>query len=108
MITTPERVEKALAYLAHTDEPYANAVALCKALEQKRKTVFAMAALASEEKGQKPREWAAYASPEFIQITEDIQNAEADRQLYCNKRQLEQLVVEVYRTESANSRRGNI
>jgi hypothetical protein len=107
MNISDDRLQKALRYLAETDEPAAKAKALVKALEQRRKTVkayqFIQATGTMAEK-----EAAAYASAEYEEITEAIENAVADSELYANKRMTESLIVEIWRTVQANRRNGNI
>lgn len=102
-----DRLQKSLTYLSETDEPAAKARALVKALEQRRKTVKAFAFLAAGG-AMAEKEAKAYASPEYEEVTEAIENAVADSELYFNKRSTESLIVEVWRTTQANRRSGNI
>lgn len=86
-----DRLQKALRYLAESDEPSAKARALVKALEQRRKTVKAYQYILA--KGTvADREAAAYASPEYEEVTDAIENAVADSELYSNKRMTESLI----------------
>lgn len=102
-----DRLQKALTYLAQTDEEAANAKASMKALEQKRKTIKGLAFIeASGTVGE--REAKAYASQEYQDIVEQYENAVADAELYANKRKTEELIIEVWRSSNANRRRGNI
>ena len=107
MNISDDRLQKSLIYLSETDEPAAKARALVKALEQRRKTVKAFAFL-SASGTMAEKEAQAYASPEYEEVTEAIENAVADSELYFNKRSTESLVVEVWRTTQANRRSGNI
>ena len=59
-------------------------------------------------KGQGVSEQEAYNSEEYREHLEKIQNAEADYQLLQNKRKRADLTIEMFRTYSANQRRGNI
>lgn len=108
MIRNEEQVEAALKELAKTDQSHANAKALCKFLDQKRKTVKAIAYQESKAKTDKARESAAYASKEFSEICEQIKSAEYDYQLLTNTRLRAQLAVDVWRSENANRRNGSI
>jgi len=105
-----EQAEKALNYLASTDEEHANAKALLGALQEQRKTIKAMVYLQHIErgKGQGVSEQEAYNSEEYREHLEKIQNAEADYQLLQNKRKRADLTIEMFRTYSANQRRGNV
>ena len=107
MNISDDRLQKSLTYLSETDEPAAKARALVKALEQRRKTVKAFVFLSSSGT-MAEKEAKAYASPEYEEVTEAIENAVADSELYFNKRSTESLIVEVWRTTQANRRSGNI
>lgn len=102
-----DRLQKALTYLAETDEPSAKARAYVKGLEQQRKTVKAFAFL-SASGTMAEKEAKAYASPEYEEVTQAIENAVADAELYFNKRSTEMLIVEVWRSVNAGRRKGNI
>lgn len=102
-----DRLQKALTYLAETDQPSAEARAMVKALEQRRKTVKGLAFLgASGTMAEK--EAKAYASQEYQDIVNDYENAVADAELYANKRKTEELIIEVWRSINAGRRKGNI
>ena len=105
-----DQAEKALNYLASTDEEHSNAKALLSALQEQRKTVKAMVYLQHIErgKGQGVSEQEAYNSDEYREHIVKIQNAEADYQLLQNKRKRAELTIELWRTFSANQRRGNV
>lgn len=102
-----DRLQKALIYLAETDEPSATARARVKALEQRRKTVKAIQYLSSTGT-QGDKEQKAYASQEYQDIVNEYENAVADAELYANKRSTKELIIEVWRSINAGRRKGNI
>lgn len=106
-IVSDEKVEAALLWLEQNSDAGANAMARRAALEQKRKTVHAIAyAEASGTVADRNAE--AYASKEFQGVTEEIQAAEYDVQIYKTKLKRAELIIEVWRTQNANNRRGHV
>ena len=105
-----EKLQKALTYLAETDEPCAKARGYLAGLERLEKTIKAVEML--EGAGLKltiaEREARAYSSSAFREHTQKIENATADFETMRNRRLTAELIVEVWRTISANQRRGNI
>jgi len=106
-MVSEERLTKALKYLAETDEECARARALVKGLEEQRKTVKALAYLEAEGTNT-DRQEKAYASSEYTEHIARLENAIADYELLANKRSTEALIVEVWRSEGANRRRGTL
>jgi len=104
---TDKRVETAIKYLASTDESHARERANYHALEQLRKTVRAQC-FGDAKGGVKEREMAAECDPIYIEHIERIKQAEFEFHHTHNKRKLAELTVEMYRTMSANQRKGNI
>lgn len=107
-ITSEKRVTQALTYLAQTDESAANAKALVEGLSEQRKSLKAMLMLESDRKTVGEREAEAYAHERYQQCIQEYQNSVADSEILKNKRLTEALIVEVWRTEQANRRSGNI
>lgn len=107
MNISEDRLQKALTYLAETDQPSAEARARVKALEQRRKTVKGLAFLGSSGT-MAEKEAKAYASQEYQDIVNEYENAVADAELYANKRKTEELIIEVWRSINAGRRKGNI
>ena len=104
-----ERLQKALTYLAETDELAAKAKALVASLEAKKKTVVALAFSAAAGKGGiGEREHLAHASQEYLDWTEDYENAVVEYETFRNKRRTEESIVEVWRSMNANRRVGNV
>lgn len=102
-----DRLQKALTYLAETDEPAAKAKALLVGLDETTKTVRAQVFLKSSGTNGE-REACAYDSKDYREHVKKVENATMDYELYRNKRLTESLIVEVWRTVSANQRKGNI
>ena len=100
-------VEKALDYLVATDEEAAKAKALMSFIEDKKKTVKATE-MVKKDGAISGREMEAFASAPYLAVCEEYRDAVYDYELLRNRRKSAELVVEVWRTESANQRRGNI
>lgn len=100
-------VEKAIAYLAETDELHARARAEYNALSELRKTVRAFC-FQDAKGGVAERQMAAECSPDYIEHIEKIKVSEIEYHTMHNKRKRAELTVELYRTTSANQRRGNL
>lgn len=107
MNITDESVEKAVAYLAETDVTHARARAEYRALSEMRKTVRAFC-FSDAKGGVKVREMAAECHCDYIAHIEKIKQAEIHYFTMTNKRKRAELTVELYRTVSANQRRGNV
>ena len=107
MNISDEHVEKAIAYLAETDEPHARARAEYNALSELRKTVRAFC-FQEAKGGVKEREMAAECNPDYVAHIEKIKASEIEYHTMHNKRKRAELTVELYRTTSANQRRGNV
>jgi hypothetical protein len=103
----PINPERSLHELANTDESYAKAKALVKYLEHKGKTIKATEYLkASGTVGE--RESEAYTSKAYKAFSEELKNAVYDEQILAAKRKTAELAIEVWRSQNANQRRGNV
>ncbi len=102
-----EDAELAVKYLASTDESHARARAEYNALSELRKTVRAFC-FGELKGGVAERTMAAECHPDYVAHIEKIKQAEIAFHLLHNKRKRAELTVEMYRTWSANSRKGNI
>ena len=102
-----QKAQLAIDYLASTDESHARARAEYNALSELRKTVRAFC-FEKSEGGVKEREMAAERHDDYVQHIERIKQAEIDFHILHNKRKRAELTVEMYRTWSANVRKGNI
>lgn len=105
-----EQVEDAISHLYHTDTKHAKAKSLLHALQEQRKTVKAIAYMEAIGKGktQGVAEQVAYSSEKYQDHLKKMEEAEYDFQILQNTRKRAELTVELYRTRSANMRRGNI
>jgi hypothetical protein len=102
-----ERRDKALQYLIDTDEKTAKARAYQLGLEKQEKTIIGTLVLASEGTVAE-KEATARTSHEYKCWREDYENAVADYEILKNRRHTAELIIEVWRSEGANRRQGNI
>ena len=103
-----DRVSKALQYLIDTDESCAKAKSYYEGLKDQTSTIEGTLYLQVEGKTVADRD-ARVASHELIkQHQEKIQNANTDYEIMRNRRKTSELIIECWRTEQANRRRGNI
>lgn len=104
-----DRAELALNYLAKTDLEHAQAKAKLSALQEHRKSVKAAVYIDYVNKGKSQgiAEQEAYRSDNYRDVIEQIETAEVDAIHLTNKRKRAELTIELYRTHSANQRRGN-
>lgn len=106
MIDT-ERRDKALQYLIDTDEKAAKARAYMLGLMKQESTI--VGSLILQLKGTvAEKEAGAKTSHEYKCWREDYENAVADFEIYKNRRHTAELIIEVWRSEGANRRQGNI
>jgi hypothetical protein len=107
VITTDERVEKSVRYLAETDREHARLKAEYKAKDALTKTILAYEFNDAVGSGE-VRKAISYASDSYLDHINDIKDLEIELQTMYNKRDTERLIIDLYRTECANSRKGNI
>jgi hypothetical protein len=109
MIVSDERVQKALKYLAETDEPLAQARALMKGLEHRLKTLKAQVYIEAKGHGTDgDRKAMAEVDTRAVSMQCKIEDAFADVETMSAKRKTEELIVEVWRSCNSNRRKGNI
>ena len=102
-----DRVEKALKFLRETDTMAANAKSLMVGLEEQKKTILATVYLnASGSQGDKKE--IALASESYREHLEKYKSSVYDFEELRNRRQTEVLIIETWRSQNANMRRGNI
>lgn len=102
-----EKVTKALKYLAETDEPCAKARAYMEGLKDLEKTILGEVFL--DEGGTiAERDAKARTSAEYHEWRDNCEQARTDYYTMANKRKTAELIVEVWRSENANRRRGNV
>ena len=107
-VISDEKLQKALTYLVETDESCARARGLLAGLERQEKTVKALEFLKHPALKIAEREALAYASARYREHCEEISNAMADYEIMRNRRLTAELIVEVWRSENANRRKGNV
>tara|TARA_Y100001970_G_scaffold264070_1_gene350259 strand:+ start:5496 stop:5822 length:327 start_codon:yes stop_codon:yes gene_type:complete len=106
---TEDRLEKALAYLAQTDEQSAEASANVKYLDRllkRRKALFITGE--SNLKSISAKEQAYYASDDYQKAVQEIYDAEVKANTLENKRDKEGMVIDLFRTLEASRRKHNI
>ena len=100
-----ERVEKAMHYLVDTDDSSARALDLVKKLHSTEKTVLGYEYLKATGTVAE-REATAATSNGYSEHLEKVEDAWADHKYLENKRATEKIVIDMYRTLSANQRNG--
>ena len=106
---TEDRLEKALAYLAQTDEQSAEASANVKYLDRllkRRKALFITGE--SNLKSISAKEQAYYASDDYQKAVQEIYDEEVKASTLENKRDKEGMVIDLFRTLEASRRKHNI
>lgn len=104
---TEERLQKAISYLAETDVPAAEAKTNVERQAWKQKQTEAAIYLRSEGTVENRKAYAR-TSKELTQAVDDWLEALEHSEAIINKRKTEALVVELWRTEQANRRAGNV
>jgi hypothetical protein len=106
---TEDRLEKALAYLAQTDEQSAEASANVKYLDRLLKRIKALFITGeSNLKSISAKEQAYYASDDYQKAVQEIYDAEVKASTLENKRDKEGMVIDLFRTLEASRRKHNI
>lgn len=103
-----QTVDEALEYLLETDEAYAQSVAWAHFQEDQKKTTLAVLMANSPENSVSAARMRAEASPEFAEAISNYRDAVLDRETLKAKRKSAEMVIEIFRTKSANARKGNI
>jgi len=109
MTITEERMEKALQYLATTDEETAKAKSYLEGKKEQKKTILAVRFLNSEGTGQQ-KEAEALASDQFDEWKRDYEGAVLDYETLRNRRKTAELLCELWRSLNSNRRQagGNL
>jgi len=115
-IISDKDVEEALAYLASTDSECAKRKALMKRLDYQRNTIKSLAMLDAEDDAIKSgerlsvarKEALAFTSNRYQEFLEEYQDAVAEYETLNNLRNTKIGIIEVWRSEQANRRRGNL
>lgn len=101
------RLEKALTFLAQSDQEAAELLTNVSRMEYKAKAVKEAVFLHSDGKTVREREAKAEASDEYQKGVQDYLEALEASNAVRNKRRTEELVVDVWRTLQANRRQGS-
>ena len=101
-------VGDALRYLAQTEEGYAKAKASRIFLEETQKTVKATLFTDAPDGSVASRESYAYAHKDYTEHCQKLRDAVYDEELLRAKRLRYELSIEVWRTQEASRRRGNV
>ena len=106
---TEKRLEESLKYLAETDEKSAEASANVKYLDRllKRKKALYITGEASL-KSVSAKEQAFYASDTYKNAVEELFEAEVKSSTLENKRDKEQMFIDLFRTLEASRRKSSI
>lgn len=102
------RIEKALTVLAETAEPVGMLHGRKEALEKLLKGVHAQQAMKSGASSMSEASVKGYASPEYMALLDEYNGVCIDFRTIQAKRDLEEAVIEVWRTQNANKRKGNL
>ena len=104
-----QRLEKALSFLAETDETNAEANANVKYLDRLLKRKKALHITGNiEDKSISAKEQSYYASNIYKNAVDEIFNAEVKASTLENKRDKEGLIIDLFRTLEASRRKNNI
>lgn len=107
MIVSDEKCQKALSYLASTDEDAARAKSYLEGLQEQRKTVKAVEFMGAEGSAAQ-KEQAAYSSVAYQNHLKKIEQAILEFETMRNKRLTAALLVDTWRSCNANRNRGNV
>lgn len=104
MLVSDERLEKALRYLITSVDEYADAIATLAGLEKNEKSLIATLMKASGQTSAAAQEREAYASEEYKIHVAGLVEAVRRKATLNAKRQAEELLIELWRSEQANNR----
>ena len=102
-----DRLQKALTYLAETDEEAAQKKALFNGLEHQLKTIYGQCYLKTQGTVEE-RKSKAYIDPDYKAHLQKMEQAQLDYEILRNKRLTESLIVEVWRSETSARKAGMI
>ena len=100
-------MDECIEFLCASDQPYADAKAKVKYLEKKLKVVKASAFLAATGTGE-VRKATSEVDPLHKEALEEYKDACLDMETLGVQRETINIRIEIWRTKSANSRKGNI
>ena len=106
-MTEKMTTDECIDYLCASDEHYANAKAKVKYLDKKLKVIKAKSFLDAEG-SVAVRDAMSRSSNEYVEAIEEYKDAVLDMETMGVKRETIFIRIEIWRTKSANSRKGNI
>lgn len=101
------KISEALEYLAGTDETYGWQRGHVAGLEYRIKSIEATGYLNSDGT-QEQRKAMARTDQAYLEMINEYENAKIDLEVIAAKRKTAELHIEVWRTQQANKRQGNI
>jgi len=104
-------MDECVHFLVDSDIPYAEAKANVKYLDKKLKVVKAQALLkigSVDKRSVAEKQAIAEASPEHLEALEEYKNSVLDMEILGTQRETINIRVDIWRTKSADRRRGNI
>lgn len=107
-LVTEDRVDRALGYLCETDREMAAWKGMVLRTEHTAKVAEAMAFKLSEGSSAEERKQLSRTTPEVLKKWEEHFEAVTQYETVKARREREILIVDLYRTESANRRQGNV
>ena len=102
-----ERVEKAVEFIRDHADQLGKLVGVCKGLEQRRKVVHGQNFLEADGTVAE-REAKAYSSDGFSLITEEIENAWAEKTTVETKIKAAELTIDVWRSQYSKQGKGHL
>jgi len=101
-------MDECVQFLVDSDIPYAESKANVKYLDKKLKVVKAQALLKVGTGSVAEKQAIAEASPEHLEALEEYKNSVLDMEILGTQRETINIRVDIWRTRSADRRRGNI
>jgi uncharacterized protein (UPF0335 family) len=102
-----QRIERAVEFIASEAGRIGDLIGHCKGLEYQAKVIKGQAYLDATGTIQ-ARDAQAVTTPEYKAIIEEIENAWAEKETLQAQFKAAELMVEVWRSQQATNRRGNI
>lgn len=107
-LVTEDRVDRALQYLATTDHECASWKSTVLRTEYMAKVAESLAFKAAEGSSAEERKQLSRLAPEVQKAWDEHFTAVKEYETVRARREREALIVDLYRTESANRRQGNV
>jgi hypothetical protein len=101
-------VTESIQYLAETDDAFGQMKGRMKGLEYRLKVCKAQEFLKSSASSAGVKEQEAYASDAYQALVKEYEDAVIDYETVAARRETRVLTIEVWRSQNANKRQGNI